>query len=583
MKNISLVVLCILLSLSIKPTLAQVEQCGTMKLLKDHQTKNPSLQKRMYQTEMDAKAWANANKNASSTVITIPVIVHVIHNTTLPDQNIPDSVIYSQIEVLNEDFRRMNADKINTRAVFDSIAADVEVEFRLATFDPSGNAFSGINRVASTKTGFEIFGAGMNDMKYTANGGADAWPRDEYLNLWVCNMTIFGSPGAILGFAQFPGDLAATDGVVIQYNFMGRTSDPVQSDSSLGRTATHEVGHWLGLRHIWADDQDFFGNGTCDSSDFVDDTPNQEGQSNYDCNHSINSCSNEAAYWGASDPPDMVENYMDYSADDCSNMFSMGQKARMLSFLNTDRLPLQSSTASFTSEISSVNTCSDTCAGEAAVVALLGTPPYNYLWSDPAGQTFSIATGLCAGSYSVIVTDSLLVSVYDTVEVATLSSLVAQVSSTDANCELCTDGSASATPSGGSGVYSTTWTDTSGLTIDPLGGLSPGTYVALTTDGCGETVIDTFTVGFWVSLEDQLATTSFELYPNPSTGMLTLSLDVPEKEVVVEIIDAIGESVYLSNVKGSIVLDLSHLKSGVYMVRTTSQQTVHAKSLVLFK
>ncbi|MBL4755794.1 MAG: T9SS type A sorting domain-containing protein, partial [Flavobacteriales bacterium] len=279
-------------------------------------------------------------------MVTIPTVVHVIHNPASPDQNIPDSVIYSQIEVLNEDFRRMNADAVSTRLIFDSIAADIEVEFCLASFDTAGNPITGINRIVSTATAFDVGFGGMNDMKFAASGGADAWPRDQYLNIWVCNMTFLGLPSALLGFAQFPGDDPVTDGVVIQYNFMGRTNDPAQSDSSAGRTTTHEVGHWLGLRHIWADDHNPFTNvGTCDSSDFVDDTPNQEGPSNYTCTLGANSCSAESAYWGTTDPPDMVENFMDYSSDLCANLFSMGQKTRMLSFLNTDRLPLQSSPA----------------------------------------------------------------------------------------------------------------------------------------------------------------------------------------------------------------------------------------------
>ena len=305
-----------------------------------HIEDNPNLKNDFRLAEKTAKQWAEElNKTKTSNVVSIPTVFHVIHNTTLPEQNVPDSVLLSQLEVLNDDYRRTNADKVNTRPVFDSIAADVEIEFCLATLDPSGNATTGIQRIQTNETGFDIFSS-MDDMKYTSTGGADVWPTDKYLNIWVCNMTIFGQSGSLLGFAQFPGDDPATDGVVIQYNYVGNTTDPNQTIESKGRTATHEVGHWLGLRHIWADDGTILGGGACDSSDFVDDTPNQEGQSNYDCNLTINSCSNEAAFWGNTDPPDMVENYMDYSSDDCSNLFTEGQKSRMLSFLNTDRIGL---------------------------------------------------------------------------------------------------------------------------------------------------------------------------------------------------------------------------------------------------
>lgn len=315
----------------------------TMQLMEKHIQNNPNLKLEFNQANENAKQWTEEFvKKKTATIVSIPVVFHVIHNTTLPEQNGPDSVLLSQLEVLNEDYRRLNSDTINTRAIFDSIAADVEVGFCLASIDPAGNPFSGIHRVETSETGFDIFG-NMDAMKSTSSGGTDAWPADEYLNIWTCNMTIFGIPGSLLGFAQFPGDDPATDGVVIQYNYLGRTNDPVQSDSSIGRTATHEVGHWLGLRHIWADDGTIFGGATCDSSDFVDDTPNQEGESNFDCNHNINSCSNESAYWGTVNPPDMVENYMDYSSDSCMNLFTYGQKTRMLSFLNTDRLAILSS------------------------------------------------------------------------------------------------------------------------------------------------------------------------------------------------------------------------------------------------
>jgi len=323
-----------------------VEQCGTMQLLKQHLDVDPGLKARMQETEAKAQAWAKSNAK-SAAVVTIPTVVHIIYNADSSQYNIPDSVIFSQIDVLNEDFRRMNADAINTRTIFDSIAADVEVQFCLASIDPNGNATDGITRTATNVPTFD-FTSMRDSMKFTSSGGQDAWPRDEYLNIWVCDMRVdfFGQLlTLVLGYAQFPGDADSTDGVVIHFTHFGRSAYPYSADTSLGRTTTHEVGHWLGLRHTWADDQDFFGNGTCDSSDFVDDTPNQSGQSKFDCDMVINSCSGEAAYWGLTDPPDMVENFMDYSSDSCSNMFSMGQKTRMWSFLNTDRLPLQSASA----------------------------------------------------------------------------------------------------------------------------------------------------------------------------------------------------------------------------------------------
>ena len=582
-KSLLIIVLCTIVSGFSIYAQAQIEQCGTMKLLKEHLAADPGLKARLQQTEANAKAWASSNAKAASVVVWIPTVVHVIHNLTVPAQNIPDSVIYSQIEVLNEDFRRMNADAVNTRPIFDSIAADVEVEFCLASVDAAGNATTGINRVASTETGFEVFGAGMNDMKYTANGGADAWPRDQYLNIWVCNMTIFGTPGAILGFAQFPGDDPATDGVAIQFTFMGRTNDPVQSDSSLGRTVTHEVGHWLGLRHIWADDQDFFGNGTCDSSDFVDDTPNQEGASTYDCNMVINSCSVETPYWGTTDPPDMVENFMDYSSDSCSNMFSMGQKVRMLSFLNTDRVSLLTSPACGALSTVSTPTCAGSCTGQTSVTVNTGTPPFTYLWNDPALQTNSTATGLCAGTYSIVITDALGQSSNDTVIVSSLDSLSVSVSTVDASCSTCADGIATANVSGGLTPYSYLWTDSGGNTVDPSLGLTAGSYNVAISDGCNEQDLSTFSIGAPIFVTHLTPFNGLRIYPNPSFGTLTISPDLKQSAVSIQIVNGLGQIIREWNITGHKNLDISDLEPGIYFVKATIKGSSTTKKLLLIQ
>jgi Pregnancy-associated plasma protein-A/Secretion system C-terminal sorting domain len=250
-------------------------------------------------------------------------VVHVLYKNAA--QNISNAQIYSQIDILNADYRRLNADTLNTPAMFDSIAADIEVEFCLASIDPDGNPSNGITRT-STSGGqlFGFFSPIFEDAKFDSLGGHDAWPADQYLNMWVCE----AFPG-LLGYAQFPGGDPATDGVVISYQAFGNTGT-VTAPSTLGRTASHEVGHWMGLYHIWGDDQD------CTGSDSIFDTPNATGASSSDCESSRNSCSNEDAFWGAFDPNDMVQNYMDYSHDSCMNMFTLGQKARMHSFLNSD-------------------------------------------------------------------------------------------------------------------------------------------------------------------------------------------------------------------------------------------------------
>ena len=234
-----------------------------------------------------------ANQNA---VVTIPVVFHVVYRTAT--ENISAEQIQSQLDVLNDDFRRLNSD-------VDDIwpqAADTEIEFCLASFDPQGNPTDGILRVPTTVSEF-----GTNDaVKSASSGGSDAWPYNEYLNFWVCNIG-----GGILGYAQFPGGSASTDGVVCGYQYTG-TTGTATAPFDLGRTATHEVGHWLNLRHIWGD-------GGCGASDFVDDTPDSDGP-NYGCALGNVACNTT----------DMVQNYMDYSDDACMNLFTQGQTDRML-------------------------------------------------------------------------------------------------------------------------------------------------------------------------------------------------------------------------------------------------------------
>jgi hypothetical protein len=321
-------------------------KCATMPVHEAHMT-NPVAKANFVRTETAAKNWLNnpvnrtkiAQKNNS--VIVIPVVVHVVYKNAI--QNIPDSQIVRQIQILNECFSLTNPNFSATRAIFDTIGADTEIQFCLAGLDPQGNSTTGIIRKsAPSNASFDpIFN--MDKVKSSATDGDDPWPNDQYLNLWVCDMSFFGT-AFVLGYATFPGESPALDGVVIQSEYFGYGT--AAAPNNLGRTAVHEIGHFFGMRHIWADD-DSQATGQCDSTDFVDDTPNQAAKSASDCNLSINSCSNEAPYWGTIDPPDMVENYMDYSADGCMTMFTKGQKARMYSFLNTDpaRIAIKTSTA----------------------------------------------------------------------------------------------------------------------------------------------------------------------------------------------------------------------------------------------
>jgi hypothetical protein len=246
--------------------------------------------------------------------IIIPVVVHVVYyNST---QNISIAQINSQIQVLNEDFKRLNADSVNTPTAFRNVAGRANVIFRLAAIDPNGNATSGITRTSTTVNGFS---ASTNNVKFTTTGGHDAWNPYYYLNVWVCNLNSY------LGYAQFPGDLASspdTDGVVIAYHSFGKGGSSA-SPYNEGRTTTHEVGHWLNLRHIWGDEPN------CTATDFVSDTPNQY-TATYECPSFP-----KTDYCTATSPGIMFMNYMDYTYDGCMNIFTKGQVDRMLVIFDT--------------------------------------------------------------------------------------------------------------------------------------------------------------------------------------------------------------------------------------------------------
>ena len=269
---------------------------------------DPGFRERRSQIHMQAEAFLLNGRAARSIddgkVRTLPVVVHVVYNTAA--ENISDEQILSQIEALNRDYSAINPDKSATPVPWTGLVIDSKVRFALATKDPKGKPTKGIIR---TKTKSTTFGT-QDEVKSKAKGGADAWPTDKYLNLWVCSLG-----GGLLGYAQFPGGPAATDGVVILNTAFG-TVGTAAAPYNLGRTAVHEVGHWLNLNHIWGDSND------CSGTDHISDTPKAKlpnfGRPAFPhvtCGNGPNG--------------DMFVNYMDYVDDAAMVMFTYGQVARM--------------------------------------------------------------------------------------------------------------------------------------------------------------------------------------------------------------------------------------------------------------
>ncbi len=300
----------------------------------------------------------------------IPTVFHIVYNDE--SENIPDSVILNQLNILNECFRRQNANASETRTVFLDLVGDARIEFRLAEQDPSGMPTSGITRTSSP---IEHFGGllpyapgenaeivqWINDSLFynyfrlteTSLGGQDAWDTERYLNIWIGDLRIFepqfnnfeelvyfGLATPPIDHVNWPDSVIgqANDfeqGVLMHYANIGSNNPNLLAApytgfngvTTTGKMLVHEVGHYLGLRHIWGD-------GNCNFDDFIDDTPNSVSESSWNCNFNLNSCLDNI---GDEDLPNMVENYMDYSSGDCQNSFTIGQADLMRAVLEEYR------------------------------------------------------------------------------------------------------------------------------------------------------------------------------------------------------------------------------------------------------
>lgn len=298
-------VLFTICSLLIAATLFAQRNCASH----NHQLQLEAQQPAIAQAIADAEAKIQRTLSFSrrdttaNQIIHIPVVVHVLYNNAV--QNISEAQIRSQIESLNKDFSNQNSDKDNRPAPFKGLAAECRIQFCLAQVNPQGERTNGIIRKSTPVTQFTANDA----MKFNLQGGSNAWDSKKYLNIWVCAM---GSRS--LGYATVPGSPADKDGVVIAYDVFG-TEGTLRAPFNKGRTATHEVGHWMGLKHIWGD--------THCGSDGIDDTPQQKSY-NFGCPifPRLSDCS-------ANENGDMFMNYMDFSDDACMNMFTHGQKRKM--------------------------------------------------------------------------------------------------------------------------------------------------------------------------------------------------------------------------------------------------------------
>jgi hypothetical protein len=347
---------------------------------------------------------------ATNVTYTLPVIVHVIHNGEAVGRgsNIHPLQVQSQLTVLNEDYRNLNADGTLVPGVYQALRGDMEIQFVAAKFDPNGNLLDepGIDRVNRTTKGWTAPPYTTAYINSTIKPNT-SWDPSRYINIWTADIS-----GGILGYAQFPnntaglgglnasGGAANTDGVVVGYSAYGsRLKFPggtYGAPYDKGRTLTHELGHWFSLRHIWGD-------AAC-GTDYCADTPTQQAE-NYSCpTHPKVTCSNVTG--------DMFMNYMDYVDDACMQMFSLAQKDRMQAIMAAGtprRSELATSTVGCTSVVAATATNSGAaCPGSTITLTATGPAGATYTWTGPNGftstqqnPTLTNVTSAMAGNYNV--------------------------------------------------------------------------------------------------------------------------------------------------------------------------------------
>ncbi|MBP6566427.1 MAG: zinc-dependent metalloprotease [Saprospiraceae bacterium] len=321
MVNKTLTILTLLLIFLLDLTGQQIVPCLFDIGLHNHEISNPGHTQKLFKR---IEKYREENANRSLGILKVKVVFHVVYKDDA--ENVSDALINEQVDILNRHFRRQNEDTINMRPIFADVAGDSGIEFVLDE----------IRRVKTTATFTPTFSKLPDEVKGSTTGGSDAKDPDKYLNIWICELQpldLFGSKSPILGYAYPPDSLdhwpanssapnVNLDGVVLDFRTFTEEFYEIEMLGSIpmkGKTCVHEVGHYLGLRHI-SGDGGLFGP-SCGASDGVEDTPEQGMQSQFDCNTEQNTC----GIGDTGDQPDMIENYMDYSNEDCQNTFTKGQ------------------------------------------------------------------------------------------------------------------------------------------------------------------------------------------------------------------------------------------------------------------
>jgi hypothetical protein len=574
MKTINFLFAFFLLSLSLSAQNPYPHRCAFDHAVQHADAQYPGFEHNYLELFERAKRMA-AEGNFGRSTYTIPLAVHVVWKDSV--QNLSECQIIEQVDILNEAYQRLNPDTVNLRPVFDNVVGNPSIFFRLDTI---------IWKQSTT----DFFSGGLlpdiavsDQVKHDSSGGSDALNTAAYLNIWVCSL----GNGGLLGYAYPPAGLSnwpadseaptpGDDGVVVDYRTVGRANvyaTAQQSINTSGRAGVHEVGHYLGLRHIWGDGLlSILGIPDCSADDGLTDTPNAGIPSNYQCDPAQNTC--EAGQPG--DLPDMIENFMDYSEETCQNSFTLGQIGIMHGVLNAERDSLLLTPAP----------AGPSRPNNDAQPHALGLT----VNTDGSCNAFASSTNLYASQSMDACAGSTANDVWFSFENST-SGLIVDLSNITA-----TAGSGTAMAyevfSGSCGNLQSVYCSTN--TNDTLSGLSFGTHFirVYSTDTASSQSFDICLQSYGAtvvgtSMVEALAH-DVRVYPNPSTGRFTV--EIPAHATfngILEVKNVLGQRisnpVQIDNFASVVELDLSTLDNGMYILEFNVDGERFVKKVVLNK
>lgn len=583
-------------------------------------------------------------------VITIPVVVHIVHDNKAYGvaENITDEQIFSQITVLNQDFRKMlGTPGHNTN----SVGADIEVEFCLAQRTPDGQPTDGINRINLPTPIVNVPGLGevttwLMESVEDIIKPSTVWDSGEYLNIWVVDNIMIGM---VAGYAQFPvssglegldgaslNEGPNTDGVAVAHYTFGSSDLYPQGTYMVpynkGRTTTHEVGHWLGLRHIWGDNNSCTVNATDSFNDYCLDTP------------PANDLNEGCGQTSTCDEVSMIENYMDYTDDSCKNIFTEDQKIRMRTVLDNSPRRISLATSSgcvapqdFDAKVGIIDLGSS-CDSEVSPIILLenvgttttitsaeisygieGEVPQTYTWTGTLNahteteiilpviefeQTSNFIVSLI--SVNGIIDDNTLnnskseikiISEIETYSNSNVSlSLTTDTYGYETSWELISNNTGEVVAQGGNygnnqtitqnfeltnGCYIFTIYDqyADGICCNFGQGsytLTSGSDVIVTGGVFGASESTSFAINSTANIETTNLFDGITLYPNPTNSILNVKIsDVMELPENLFIYNTLGQLVKTQKVTDSsdLSVDVSSFAKGVYLIQVTGQNS----------